>query len=124
MVCTAHPPRVKQFWQCCKIFTEKQRLGIVRCLSSHILRLKGKSHQNLLCFYWYHWKAKKYSTPFLLQPFLNISPFSWRIFDVKISTPTCTPLKKLTPNILTLKFRHANDDIFQNGLSKIGVEYF
>jgi hypothetical protein len=34
---------------------------------------------------------------FLLKSFLNLSPFSWRIFDVKISTPTCTPLKKSAP---------------------------
>jgi hypothetical protein len=36
-----------------------------------------------------------------------------RIFDVKISTPTCTPLKNP---------RH--DDIFKNDLSKKGLEYF
>jgi hypothetical protein len=36
-----------------------------------------------------------YSTPFLLKQFLNISSFSWRMFDVKISTPTCTQLKKI-----------------------------
>jgi hypothetical protein len=38
-------------------------------------------------------ESYKYSTPLLLKPFLNLSPFSWRIFYGKISTPTCTPLK-------------------------------
>jgi hypothetical protein len=42
-------------------------------------------------------ESSKYSTIFLLKPFLNLSPFSWRIFDVKISIPTCTPLKKSAP---------------------------
>jgi hypothetical protein len=42
-------------------------------------------------------ESYNYPTPLLRKPFLNKSPFPWRIFYVKISTPTCTPLKKFPP---------------------------
>jgi hypothetical protein len=45
--------------------------------------LKGQSHENSLCFYWYHWKAKKNFTPVLLSPLLKILSFSCLIFDYK-----------------------------------------
>jgi hypothetical protein len=38
-------------------------------------------------------ESLNHSKPSLLKAFLKISLFSWRIFDVKTSTPTCTPLK-------------------------------
>jgi hypothetical protein len=62
-----------------------------------ILNVLYRDSLTKICYTWYHWKAKNILHLFYLKPFLNLSPFSWRIFDVKISTPTCTPLQKSLP---------------------------
>jgi hypothetical protein len=33
---------------------------LVQLLLVHLKRLMGWSHENLLCFYWYRWKAKNF----------------------------------------------------------------
>jgi hypothetical protein len=37
--------------------------------------LKGKSHENLLCFYWYRWKAKIILNSFYFNHFLKYRRF-------------------------------------------------
>jgi hypothetical protein len=42
------------------------------------------TQRNLLCFYWYRWQAKTFSTPLLFHPFFKISSFSCLIFYYKM----------------------------------------
>jgi archaellum biogenesis protein FlaJ (TadC family) len=61
------------------------------CQSKNIIRIKtafkgivsGKFAILLLVSL----ESQKYSTPFLLKPFSNSSPFSWRIFDSMLRFP-------------------------------------
>jgi hypothetical protein len=53
------------------------------CDMSHKPDLKGWSHENLLCFYWYRWKAKN-----VLHLF--IPSISYNRFHVEFSIIRCS----------------------------------